>query len=255
MRNTSKIFKCIKLIYFIAFFSITFVAKAETMATAPVSTEASTVTSQTTASTVTQASTTTPWDWKTSGDVYDKYKWGFMGYIGLMTGAEMYRDAIFDYGGLGPGTLYTFEVDRQLPKDNLFRKVMTTALFASTVELASNITYETDPTGPLVEYNPYFIVRWRDFPWNRTILTTFGFAEGVSWASHNPQQEIDSENSPGDASKFLNYLMAELTFSLPDHPEWQVMYRLHHRSGVFGLYCPGTVGSTAAGIGVRYWAE
>lgn len=217
--------------------------------------ESSTAANTVTTPTPVTATPTTTSSWRHSGDVYDKYEWGFMGYIGGMTGAEMYRDMYFDYDGLGPGTLYTFEVDHQLSRDNWARKYLAPLLFASTIELASNITYETDPTGPLVEFNPYFIFRWREFPWNNTLLTTFGVGEGVSWASHNPQQEIDSENSPGDATKFLNYVMAEITFSLPEHPEWQIMYRLHHRSGVFGLYCPGTVGSTAAGIGLRYWME
>jgi len=195
------------------------------------------------------------YDWMHSGDVYDKYTWGIMGYVGGMTHSELYHDLYFAYDGLGPGTLYTLEVDHQLSKENLFRRFFQKALFASTVELASNFTYETDPTGPLTEFNPYFIVRWRDFPWNKYVLTTIGIGEGVSWASHSPQQELDSENEPGDATKFLNYVMTEITFSLPSHPEWQIMYRLHHRSGVFGLYCPGTVGSTAAGVGIRYWME
>lgn len=228
----------------------TFSAESTTQADGSTSTV-----SQTAEGTISSA----PWysysSWKNSGDVYDKYEWGVMGYLGWMTTKEMYHDMYFDYGHLGNGSLYTLEVDRQLPKDNWARKYLAPLLFASTIELAANVTYETDPTGPLVEFNPYFVFRWRNFPWNNKLLTTLGIGEGVSWASHSPQQEINSENEPGDATKFLNYVMAELTFSLPSHPEWQVLYRLHHRSGVFGLYCPGTVGSTAAGVGVRYWME
>lgn len=191
--------------------------------------------------------------WVTSGDVYDKYEWGVMGYVGAMTGSELYHDMYFDFNGLGPGTLYSFEVLRQLPKDNWARQLFRGLV--STIEVGGNYTYETDPTGPINEGNAYFVFRWRDFPWNHKVLTTFGIGEGLSYASHVPQQELDSEDEPGNATRLLNYLMTELTFSMPEHPEWQVMYRLHHRSGVFGLYTPGTVGSTAAGIGVRYWME
>lgn len=191
--------------------------------------------------------------WTTSGDIYDKYEWGFMGYIGSMASNDLLPDLHFDYGGIGPGTLYVFEADRQLPRSNwarrLFRKLV------STIELASNVTYETDPTGPLLETNNYFVFRWRDFPWSKKLLTTLGIGEGVSWASHNPQQEIRTEEKAGDARKFLNYVMVEATFALPKHPEWELLYRLHHRSGVFGLYCPGIVGSTAVGFGLRYWME
>lgn len=203
----------------------------------------------------TNTPTINPSSWKTSGDVYDKYKWGFMGYVGIMGTNELYNDLYFNYGSLGPGILYTAEIDRQLSPDNWARQHLAPLLLASTIELATNVTYETDPTGPLWEWNPYFIFRWRDFPWNHKVLTTIGVGEGISWASHVPQQEIDSEDEPGYSRKLLNYLMTEITFSLPNHPEWQVMYRLHHRSGVFGLYAPGTVGSTAVGMGVRYWME
>lgn len=233
-------------------------ATANTTTTTPSESTTQTDTSViTTESTGSETSSLSSWynSWKHSGDVYDKYDWGVMGYFGLMTTNEMYHDMYFDYGSLGNGSLYVLEVDRQLPKDNWARKYIAPLLFASTIELAANFTYEPDPSGTLVEFNPYFVFRWRDFPWNSSLLTTFAIGEGVSWASHNPQQEIDSQNEPGDARKFLNYVMAELTFSLPNHPEWQVLYRLHHRSGVFGLYCPGTVGSTAAGVGVRYWME
>ncbi len=195
------------------------------------------------------------YDWKHSGDIYDKYQWGFLGYIGGMTNHELNQELYFNVGDIGPGVLYTAEVSYQLSKDNWARKHIAPLLWASTIELATNVTYETDPTGPLWEWNNYFTFRWRDFPWNRTVLTTLGIGEGVSWASHVPQQEIDAEDEPGNSRKFLNYVMVEMTFSLPEHPEWQVMYRLQHRSGVFGLYAPGTVGSTSAGIGVRYWME
>lgn len=193
------------------------------------------------------------WNWKTSGDVYDQYTWGVLGYVGIIANNEIHNDWYFDYNGLGPGVWYTVEVDRQLSKDNWARKHLAPLLGASTIELAANYTYETDPTGPISQLNEYFIVRWRDFPWNRTVLTTIGVGEGVSWASHTSQKEEESESDPGDAPPWLNYLMTEFTFALPEHPEWQVAYRLEHRSGVFGLYCPGTVGETAVGIAVRYW--
>lgn len=239
MKSVSYILKILALISFGFIFSQVHAGENDA-AVSPVNVEPTPVSSE---------------SWKTSGNVYDKYDWGFMGYIGSMAENEFYHDAYFDYGGLGPGVLYTFEVDHQLSVDNWARRHLAPLLFASTIELAANVTYETDPTGPLWELNPYFVVRWREFPWNHTVLTTLGIGEGVSWASHSPQHEIDAEDEPGQASKFLNYLMAEVTFSLPDHPEWQVLYRLHHRSGVFGLYCPGTTGSTAAGLGVRYWME
>jgi len=190
-------------------------------------------------------------NWRTSGDVYDQYHWSVLGYFGKMTQNELVQDLYFHFNGLGPGDLYSLEINHQLAKDNGFRRFVSPLV--STVELAANGTYETDPNGIIYEFNPYVMFRWRNFPWNQYILTTVGIGEGVSWASRNPQRETRTEEKAENARKFLNYVAFEATMSLPKHPEWQVLYRLHHRSGAFGLYCPGIVGSTAAGIGIRYW--
>jgi predicted porin len=102
---------------------------------------------------------------------------------------------------------------------------------------------------PIYEGDGYFVVRWRNFPWNRYLATTLAIGEGVSYVSRVPQvEEEDNDNT----KKLLNYLMLEATFALPRYPRTQILYRIHHRSGVFGAYGAGNSGSNTIGVGLRY---
>ncbi|MFH2065133.1 MAG: hypothetical protein ABIK15_08040 [Pseudomonadota bacterium] len=138
---------------------------------------------------------------------------------------------------------------------------------------AEGYSYESQNTGfnKHNEFNLLLVLRWHEFPWNRHVKTTFGFGEGLSYATEKPPLEKDPhyilhpalyENSPNDepyeTSRLLNYLMFDLTFALPDYPQYQVFCRLHHRSGVFGLMNEHTVGSNYLTGGFRYqfsWPE
>ena len=48
----------------------------------------------------------------------------------------------------------------------------------------------------------------------------------------------------------LFYLGPEIALSTADHPEWEVFWRVHHRSGGFGLIAHVN-GSNANVVGVR----
>ena len=91
-------------------------------------------------------------------------------------------------------------------------------------------------------------LRWVVFPWEDYVETTAAFGGGVSWASEVPALEKgDSTNST--TNQWLNYLMIELTAAVPDS-HWSLVTRIHHRSGVFGLF--GHSGSNVLEAGVRY---
>jgi hypothetical protein len=51
----------------------------------------------------------------------------------------------------------------------------------------------------------------------------------------------------------MHYMAIEATFALPNHKDWQLVYRLHHRSGVFGLMQGDNSGTTAVQIGIRHY--
>lgn len=99
------------------------------------------------------------------------------------------------------------------------------------------------------EINALVILRWLPFPWDRYLDTSFAVGEGLSYATDDPDIEVEKH---GRTSKLLNYLMFELAASLPKCPQWTYFLRVHHRSGVFGLFDGVSGGSNLVGAGVRY---
>lgn len=78
---------------------------------------------------------------------------------------------------------------------------------------------------------------------------SFAFGEGLSIASQNPVLENQMkgfnfkngmlEKQGIESRNILNYLMVELDYRVWDEPSNpRIFMRIHHRSGVFGFYCP-----------------
>ncbi len=102
------------------------------------------------------------------------------------------------------------------------------------------------------ELNPIVLIaRWRSFPWNATLPTTFAIGDGLSIAMKKPHLEVKRRKH--ETSRVLNYLMAELTLSLPEYPQWALVARYHHRSGAFGTFHGVHDASTAFAAGLKYW--
>ncbi len=99
------------------------------------------------------------------------------------------------------------------------------------------------------EFNALIALRWLLFPWDRYVDTSFAVGEGLSYATSQPNIEVEKHDR---SARLLNYLMFELAGSLPQHPQWAVFLRVHHRSGVFGLFSGVSGGSNVVGLGVRY---
>ncbi len=95
----------------------------------------------------------------------------------------------------------------------------------------------------------FMALRWHKFPWERHLLTTVGFGEGLSYASEEPSYEIEFNNK---TANLLNYLMWDITLAHPDLPELAFVLRLHHRSGVFGLIEDVSGGSNFFTMGLKY---
>ena len=99
-----------------------------------------------------------------------------------------------------------------------------------------------------VEFAGSINVRWITFPWNRYLDTSVAFGGGLSVASEVPVLEKrDPENSA--AAALLHYLVMEAAVGLPNS-NWSLVGRVHHRSGIFGLFSHS--GSNVLAIGVRY---
>ena len=98
------------------------------------------------------------------------------------------------------------------------------------------------------EFNGLITGRWEKFPWDNTIDTSLAFGMGPSYATDEPQVEIDNNS---ETSKFLVYWMIELALGLPEHPQTALILRLHHRSNAWWLINEDG-GSNAIGFGLKY---
>ncbi len=72
--------------------------------------------------------------------------------------------------------------------------------------------------------------RWRYFPWNDYLVTTFALSTGISYASGVTPYEI-RESPDGKGSRVMHYFSPEFTFALPKSPDRELVVRYHHRSG------------------------
>ena len=99
------------------------------------------------------------------------------------------------------------------------------------------------------EFNGLLIGRWRLFPWDKYLDTSFAIGDGLSYATEVPKVE---EREDPDAGRWLNYLMFELTLGLPQYPKWDVLFRIHHRSSLKGSIGASDAGSNFFCTGIRY---
>lgn len=86
-------------------------------------------------------------------------------------------------------------------------------------------------------FHTYFVARWIWFPWNKWLMTTYAIGTGPSIATKKSKYEAED----GEASFYKNGMMMELTFGLPEQPNWMLQARIHHRSSIFGVL--GNAGS------------
>ncbi len=79
-----------------------------------------------------------------------------------------------------------------------------------------------------------------------------GLAAGFSFVDKSLGVERQREKRNGGKAAFLFYLGPEIAFSVTDFPNWEVVYRLHHRSGGNGTLGDFREGYNANTIGIRY---
>jgi hypothetical protein len=99
-----------------------------------------------------------------------------------------------------------------------------------------------------------FYVRWTAFPWNNFVYTTLGLSTGLNYATGiSDFEKAHSELNPPAGTHIQHYFSPELTFALPEHKERQLVVRLHHRSGAYGVVSGAMSGATYIVVGVRAW--
>jgi hypothetical protein len=80
------------------------------------------------------------------------------------------------------------------------------------------------------------------------LSVNLAFGEGLSYASERPNLEGNERLEP---TRLLNYLAFEAQFSHSSLPGVYFVPRIHHRSGVFGLFADKGSGSNFIGAGIR----
>jgi len=96
---------------------------------------------------------------------------------------------------------------------------------------------------------------------NLVLIARIGFLEeslplslaygiGLSYAWEVPEPEAKIEGPP--TNQILNYFLFELDVGLPGI-DWnpRLLLRIHHRSGVYGIYCPDNCGANFVTAGIK----
>ncbi len=99
------------------------------------------------------------------------------------------------------------------------------------------------------EYTAAIFIRLVDLSWDNVIDMSFALGEGLSYTTVIPQFEAANHER---ATRLLNFLAFETTFAHPENKNWEVVIRIHHRSGVFGLFNGVRGASNAWALGLRY---
>jgi hypothetical protein len=100
------------------------------------------------------------------------------------------------------------------------------------------------------EFDLFGYIRWRPFPWDRYLDTSFAGGVGLSYATSVPEIEVKNQ---GESARFLGALSFEFTFALPSIPQWNLVAGIHHRSGAGGTFSGVRSASNGLGLGIRYW--
>lgn len=96
-------------------------------------------------------------------------------------------------------------------------------------------------------------LRYDGFPWTNYVYTTVGFSMGPDYVTRLPRVERGTDLRPEpNQSHFLNYFSPEITFALPDFPQYELAFRYMHRSGIFGTYNGVYEGANTFALGFRY---
>lgn len=93
-------------------------------------------------------------------------------------------------------------------------------------------------------------LRYKYFPWNKFARTTVAVNTGLNYSFKKTAFEAAEGRADG-TRRLLHYLAPEITFSLPKYQDWELVFRLHHRSGIYGLLGCSSCGTNFVTVGLR----
>lgn len=100
------------------------------------------------------------------------------------------------------------------------------------------------------EFTAMLLFRWKEFPWDEHVDTSFAIGDGLSFPTELPAEELNA-HTRGNSGRLLNSVMMEITLADPDIPEWALALRYHHRSGFFRTFSDVGEASTVFGLGLK----
>ncbi|MBV9576535.1 MAG: hypothetical protein JO149_07915 [Gammaproteobacteria bacterium] len=177
----------------------------------------------------------------------DRYPWAFTYYYGLTVSDPLARIVVGELHRW-PEHIQSAELAYTLNEENVLRRLLSPIV--NVVQITGDVTMRKGANEHTIyELDPYLALRWTHLPWNQYVNTSFAFGEGISYASSVPALEKKGNDN---TKRLLNLLIFEATFALPHYPQWQLVARIHHRSGAYGLYHAGNSGSNDVGFGIKY---
>ena len=99
------------------------------------------------------------------------------------------------------------------------------------------------------ELDGLFLLRWHPFLLSSNLNIEFAAGGGLSYATQTPVIEAEIRDT---TSQLMAYIAFEMAFTLAEYPEWTLVTRIHHRSGVFGLFNNTYGGSNYLALGLRH---
>ncbi len=105
------------------------------------------------------------------------------------------------------------------------------------------------PQHSLLENVVAYHIKSRPFDWSWTKLT-LGFSIGLSYVYGTPAFDDGSKDASNKKYRLLNYNAYEASF-WNQKEDAAVFFRIHHRSGMYGLIAPEGVGSNFLTLGIK----
>lgn len=175
--------------------------------------------------------------------------WSFEYGVSLITSdniGEILSGTVHVDDGPAGGEIHMFTAARLLaePEWVLFGKS-----FRPAIDLPLTLAvFDENARAPFADYNASIRVRWRDFPWNHLITTTFSTGVGLSYSSKIPA--MDKQRHPDCNRSHLKFdWPIQLTLAHPAQPEHQLTLFIAHQSGG-KIFDQGGINSI--GIGYRF---